>query len=296
VTLYLHHDALSAPAENPRLRILNLGAGVQSSTMLWMAERGEFGPKPDFAIFADTQSEPRVVYEHLEYLRSTTSIPIIVTTKGSLREQMREAAAGRRAAHDRPPLFVWNPQTGRRGFTKRQCTRDYKILPIRAKVRELLGMKKGQSVRNFLGLKRGEPVPVLVEQWVGISTDEIERLKRSTDDWIYLRHPLIEARMDRRACVKWAEERQYRRAPKSACTFCTYRDNAGWAHMQETAPDEFEDACQVDDGLRAAGRHKNMREEMFLHPTLKPLREVDFSKPDLAGFDFRNECEGMCGV
>ena len=37
-------------------RVLSLGAGVQSTVLALMAERGEFGlPKPDIAIFADTQ-------------------------------------------------------------------------------------------------------------------------------------------------------------------------------------------------------------------------------------------------
>jgi hypothetical protein len=50
----------------PAMRILSLGAGVQSSTMALMAEAGEFGVKPDAAIFADTGWEPPQVYEHLE--------------------------------------------------------------------------------------------------------------------------------------------------------------------------------------------------------------------------------------
>lgn len=35
------------------MRILSLGAGVQSSTLALMAEHGEI-EKPDYAIFADT--------------------------------------------------------------------------------------------------------------------------------------------------------------------------------------------------------------------------------------------------
>ena len=38
--------------------ILNLGAGVQSSTMALMAAHGEITPMPDVAIFADTGWEP----------------------------------------------------------------------------------------------------------------------------------------------------------------------------------------------------------------------------------------------
>jgi hypothetical protein len=36
-----------------RLRILSLGAGVQSTTLALMAAHGEIGPMPDCAIFAD---------------------------------------------------------------------------------------------------------------------------------------------------------------------------------------------------------------------------------------------------
>ena len=48
------------------LRAISLGAGVQSSAMYLMACEGEFGKLPDVAIFADTQSEPPWVYEHLD--------------------------------------------------------------------------------------------------------------------------------------------------------------------------------------------------------------------------------------
>jgi len=43
------------------LRVLSLGAGVQSTTLALMAAHGEIEP-PDCAIFADTQWEPRAVY------------------------------------------------------------------------------------------------------------------------------------------------------------------------------------------------------------------------------------------
>ena len=44
--------------KEPLIRILSLGAGVQSSTMALMADQGAFGKKPDAAIFADTGWEP----------------------------------------------------------------------------------------------------------------------------------------------------------------------------------------------------------------------------------------------
>ena len=44
------------------MRYISLGAGVQSSVMALMASRGEIGPTPDCAVFADTQWEPESVY------------------------------------------------------------------------------------------------------------------------------------------------------------------------------------------------------------------------------------------
>lgn len=49
----------------PTLRILSLGAGVQSTTLLLMACEGLL-PRLDYAIFADTGWEPQRVYEHLD--------------------------------------------------------------------------------------------------------------------------------------------------------------------------------------------------------------------------------------
>ena len=52
---------LSKPHPNPTIRIISLGAGVQSTVMALMAAKGEITPMPDCAIFADTGYEPEGV-------------------------------------------------------------------------------------------------------------------------------------------------------------------------------------------------------------------------------------------
>jgi hypothetical protein len=52
------------------LHILNLGAGVQSTTLYLMFMRRVLQPQIDYAIFADTGEEPTPVYRHLEWLQS----------------------------------------------------------------------------------------------------------------------------------------------------------------------------------------------------------------------------------
>jgi hypothetical protein len=51
--------------KEPTMRILSLGAGVQSSCLALMAQEGLTKHKPDYMIFADTGWEPDVCQIHL---------------------------------------------------------------------------------------------------------------------------------------------------------------------------------------------------------------------------------------
>ena len=126
------------------LRVLSLGAGVQSTTLALMIEKGEI-PMVDCAIFADTMSEPKKVYEHLDWLEKQLSYPIYRVTKGNLREDTIKAVNNNvRVAMS--PFFTRNKKTGKKGMMMRQCTQDYKIQPLIKKVRELLGVGFRQRV------------------------------------------------------------------------------------------------------------------------------------------------------
>ena len=57
------------------LRVLSLGAGVQSSTLALMIHKGEI-PMVDCAIFADTQAEPPKVYDWLKFIKKTVNYAI----------------------------------------------------------------------------------------------------------------------------------------------------------------------------------------------------------------------------
>ena len=61
------------------LRILSLGAGVQSTALALMIEKGEV-PMVDAAIFADVKGEPKAVYEHLSWLKTKLSYPVYQVT------------------------------------------------------------------------------------------------------------------------------------------------------------------------------------------------------------------------
>lgn len=260
-------------------RIISLGAGVQSTAMALMAAHGEITPMPDAAIFADTQDEGAATYEHLRWLASPNVLPFPVydVSKGRLIERM---LAGDDEA--RIPFHV-----GAGGLSKRQCTRNYKLRPIRVKVRELLG-RPG----------RAYVAPGSVEQWIGISHDEAWRKKPSGLRFITNRHPLLDMELRRHDCELWLERHGYPTPPKSSCIYCPYKGNDQWRELRDNSPAEWQRACEIDAALRTPAQIARFRGELYVHPKRVPLAQVDLSTAEDRGQlnMFINECEGMCGV
>lgn len=248
--IHLHHDGLSRPLENPRLRVLSLGAGVQSTTLALMAARGDLGAMPDCAIFADTGDEPLAVYEHLAWLMSPGVLPYPVHVTKCEKPLGIALVEGDDAA--RIPFHV-----GAGGLGARQCTRNWKLRPIRRKTRELLGATPRGGVKG------------VAEMWIGISTDEVARIKPSGVGYTYNRHPLIEARMSRQDCFAWLRDRQYRIPHKSRCVYCPYQSNAEWLSLT-AEPTEWAQAVALDEWLRGAAQVARFRGETFLHASRQP--------------------------
>jgi 3'-phosphoadenosine 5'-phosphosulfate sulfotransferase (PAPS reductase)/FAD synthetase len=101
---------MNNPAETPGLRVLSLGAGVQSSTMLLMACEGLI-ERPDCAIFADTGWEPGKVYRWLKVLEghaAAAGIPLHRVAKGNLRADLLEQAAYKPHLSSNPTA-AWRP-------------------------------------------------------------------------------------------------------------------------------------------------------------------------------------------
>lgn len=270
-----------------RLRVLSLGAGVQSTTLALMAAHRAVRPMPDCAIFADTGWEPAAVYDHLAWLMSPNVLPFPVhdVTGGDLRADLLRAGEGHRWTSI--PAFTRTVKGVRFsiGMIRRQCTKHYKIVPIRRMVRELAGLTQ-----------RPSPAAPVVEQWIGISLDEAVRMKPSFEDWQVNRWPLIEKRMTRRDCLRWLATHEYPVPPKSSCIGCPFHADEAWRQMRDKDPAAWLDAVAIDRAIRTGVR--GIRGEAFLHRSAVPLDKADLTKPQDAGQldPWGNECEGMCGV
>ena len=270
-------------------RVLSLGAGVQSTVLALMAERGEFGlPKPDIAIFADTQWEPPAVYEHLEWIKSQVSFEIKTVTAGNIKENLLNGVMPDNSRFIGIPIFLAKDDGGF-GLMRRQCTTQYKLKPIH------------QELRQTLGLKPRQPVPkhTKIEMWVGISVDEIGRAKPSQERWINKKFPLIELGLSRAQLHQWFQNNYPGRTlPKSACIGCPYHSDAVWKDMKEDSPDAFMEAVEVDIDLRSNSNITPLipRAQGYLHKSRKPLALVDFTETKGYQDQMNEECEGLCGI
>lgn len=278
-------------------------------------------PKLDAAVFADTQWEPKAVYDHLEWITAEAAahgIPVIRATRGNLRQDGLDfrrhggKAQGGTKRHASIPVFVKNPNGGKEGIVNRQCTKDYKIEVVERAIRyEVLKLRPRQKAPERS-----------VELWLGISADETYRRRTSPNHWQVFRFPLLDDvdsprkdslfphGFDRQDCLDWfGQHYPGRNLPRSACIGCPFHTDEEWVRMRDQDPEAWADAVDFDAEMRAAGAAhiaetgKNANGRLlglpYLHRSCVPLPLVQFKVNDAqAAFEYGmgNECLGMCGV
>lgn len=264
----------------PTLRILSLGAGVQSTTLLLLAAEGRL-PNLDAAVFADTGWEPRAVYEHLDRVEREVARPAGIPIHRVSTGHIRNDALNPDARFASMPLYVL-ADNGSRGMMRRQCTAEMKLKPIKRRVRDLLGYPHPARV----------PDGVYAEQWIGISLDEVSRAVRAADDVRYMRnaYPLIGlpggargSGWSREDCLRYLRDRGFADTPKSACIGCPFHGNAAWRRLRDEQPEEWADAVDFDRRIRqgyarAIADGKPLHGTAYLHASRVPLDQAPIDR------------------
>ena len=254
------------------MKAISLGWGVQSFTLAAMSALGELEPV-DVAIHADTTHESKLTYAFAARWTpwlEERGVRVATVTSGVHDKWM---TSPRLNGHGTPPLFTRNGSGD--GQMLRSCTQRWKIAPMRRWL---------QANRN------GQPV----EQWLGISLDEFQRMKDSDVKYITHRWPLIERRMTRWDCVRYLEVNGLEVPPKSACVFCPYHNQAAWRELKTQGGPDWQKAVAVDEAIRKV----RPPYDLFIHPARIPLVDIDLrseqDKGQLSLWDA--ECSGICGV
>jgi len=318
----------------PKLTAISLGWGIQSWTLVAMVALGEL-PPVDFAIHSDTTWERQTTYrfalqwtpwleergvkvvtvnDSQQAAKVTTAdqnspwftqgsilLPVYTQMQNDIYEPETEWVWDEdgeeyeiETGHNNPIIPLKNGAsevvvpamtfTAKDGQLRRQCTSRWKIQPMRRYISAELKRR---------GLRKS---PGIVEQWLGITTDEWHRAKDSDVKYIVHRYPLLDLGMSRGDCMQWLADHDLPSPGKSTCTFCPYHSKAAWKRMKQEGGPDWQQAVEID----AAIRDKRPPFDLFVHPARLPLPEAvsipeDYGYTQPAMFDVDEECDsGFC--
>lgn len=274
---------------------LSLGAGRQSSTIAEMIVEGEL-PRVDLVLFADTQNEPAWVYGQVKYLQGRLAgidIPMETVTIGNIHQNSMTATMRSASL----PVYVKNLD-GSIGRMRRQCTKEYKVEPMVKRVRQVL-LEKGMAKERQNGIIFVNP-GIRVENWLGISVDEMERMKPSRIKWITSVWPLIDKRMTANDCEMWLRKHNLPIPKKSSCLICPNHSPDFWRELKNNYPEYWKRVVDFDHFLRDGNSRlaSTSHGKLFLHRKCIPLDQVDLSTPqDHGQLEMFDTCDsGYCFV
>lgn len=243
----------------------------------------------DYIVFADTGAEPQFVHDQVAWWKERqkkfgNTTPFITATHNSMQRGLEEMLM-RYIFTDyqrfqMPLYFSKTTEEGEvkpAGMMPRQCTSDFKIVPVQQAVRNL--------IKKELGIKHTQPMPkcVGIIMDLGYSFDEIRRVSgfvSHQSKYIYLSYPLIEEGFTADENTRYLEKNGFP-SNASRCYLCPFNcDDKGtgmkWEEIIRVEPLSFLKACYFDEQLRTvqAKGLKNMRSIPYFHYSRKPLVEV----------------------
>jgi hypothetical protein len=245
------------------------GGGTQSIAIAVLVVQGRL-PKPELIGICDTGREASETWEYTEQY-----VKPLLASLGLVIE---------RIPHDLATVDMY----GKNGDMLVPAFTDTGKLPTFCSDKW-----KKQVFRRWL---RTQGVESCVT-WIGISLDEIGRLKESDVRWQTYEYPLVfSLPMKRDQCRKLILDAGLPEPPKSSCWMCPHRHNDQWARLKEHYPDDWQAAIELDEAIR----ERDTEHAMYLHNSRVPLRDADLTtvpQPDLPLFGQVDGCDsGYCFV
>ena len=251
------------------------GGGTQSIALAVAVRQGRL-PKPEVVAIADTGREASETWEYTDRwvrpMLREVGVEIHVIPHSV-------ATVDLYGGEDGDSLLI--PAYTKDGALPTFCSSEWKKAVFRRFLRSL-GYGPDQPVRT----------------WIGISLDEMGRMKASNKMWQEFYHPLVwDLRMRRGDCIESVRSAGLPTPPKSSCWMCPFRRNAQWRQLRDHYPADFEKACALDEEIRANDKQGGV----WLHNSRAPLRDADLSdKPEPPMFRLFGEvagCDsGICWV
>ncbi|MEN9373026.1 MAG: hypothetical protein RIR79_578 [Pseudomonadota bacterium] len=246
--------------------IWSCGGGVQSTAIAALICSGKL-PKPDLSLIVDTTRERSTTWDYLE----RWTIPALqavgvrlerVSAADFASTDLFEGEANRLLI---PAYTLGTSDTG--GKLMNQCSTRWKRYVAQRWARSV-GVKDAQV-------------------WMGISTDELRRVRVSHEKWWQHAYPLVDLRVNRADCFGMVRSMGWAEPPKSSCWMCPHMRDAEWRDMRLSVPSDFQKAVALEIQMQ-----KTMP-RAFLHRSMRSISSLSFDSStlplDLGGCD-----SGMC--
>jgi hypothetical protein len=232
-----------------RTQVWSCGGGTQSGAIAALIALGKL-PRPDFAFMTNTGRERASTWPFVDgFIRPALASVGLELTIVNAAEFARLDVYW----NDTTMLLpVYTKQSGTVGKLSPFCSGKWK--------RDV-----AERWMRSVGIK-------ICRNWIGISRDEVRRIRAQNSAWLELWYPLIfEVPLHRHECVELIRSQGWAgHIPHSACYMCPNHADAEWIDMKLNWVDDFNLACVLEAEMRLKDA------DFYLHPSCVPLAEVDF--------------------
>lgn len=242
--------------------VWSCGGGTQSAAIAALIVSGVL-PIPDLAVIVDTERERSATWQYynqtLKHALAGVGCDLVRVTKSEYATV--DVWGGEEGLTFLPGGYVGG------GRAPQFCSNEWKTRVV-------------QRWMRAQGVDRAE-------LWLGISTDEMRRVRVSRIGWIEHRFPLIEQRMNRSDCVAAVIRSGWPMPPRSACWMCPNTGDREWLELKQDWPEDWARAVAFEQEMR------RQQPQMTLHPSGKALQYVDLGEYQMV---IGSECAGMCWI
>jgi hypothetical protein len=246
------------------LRVFSYGGGVQSTAALVLATQGQIDFKTFLFCNVGDDSENPATIEYVEQIARPYALNhgIEIIELQATRFGEPDTIFQRLTRPGSRSIGIPVRMNGSGAPGRRSCTVDFKILVVDKWLKAHDAKTSGAQV----GL--------------GISLDEIERVKSNTDPdtvaWKENVFPLldeVERPLSRQDCMNSITRAGLPVPPKSSCWFCPYHKLSVWQEMRQDQPERFWKAVELEKFLNQRRADLGMDPVWFTR-LLKPLDEA----------------------
>lgn len=201
-----------------KYRVIMFGLGQQSTVLVEMAIEGKL--QVDEIITCDTGEEMPQSYDTLEFYKKRLEAANIKFTILKRDYPLYEHFY----SQNKVPLGWVNPY----------CSSHFK--------RDLANSHYRKTLSN--GRLYAKDIEII--EYLGITTDEIGRMKPAKESWKTKEYPLIEMGMSRQDCINYLKDRYIPIPVKSGCWLCPNKSWNYFKEMKYNQPKLFEKLIQLE--------------------------------------------------